>query len=94
MREAAKESATGPSEGFGMPEQVSSRVQLETIVGRILRRHGRDAILRNVIADSGRDIDIGHRLRGLLSVGIRSRFLGVSMSQSSLEQRIGLPKAC
>lgn len=91
MREAAKESATGPSEGFGMPEQVSSRVQLETIVGRILRRHGRDAILRNVIADSGRDIDVATAW-GLLSVGIRSRFLGVSMSQSSLEQRIGLPE--
>ena len=42
MREAAKESASDPSEGFGMPEQGSSRVQLETIVGRILRRNGRE----------------------------------------------------
>ena len=91
MREAAKESATGPSEGFGMPEQVSSRVQLETIVGRILRRHGREGILRHVITDSGRDIDVATAW-GLLSVGIRSRFLGVSMSQSALEQRIGLPE--
>jgi EmrB/QacA subfamily drug resistance transporter len=91
MREAAKESASGPSEGFGMPEQGSSRVQLETIVGRILRRNGREGILRNVLAHTGREIDVATAW-GLLTVGIRSQFLGVTATQSSLEQRIGLPE--
>ena len=91
MREAAKESAQGPAEGFGMPEQGSSRVQLETIVGRVLRRNERDGVLRRVIADSGHDIDVPTAW-GVLTVGIRERYLGVTATQSSLEQRIGLPE--
>ncbi|GAA4401050.1 MDR family MFS transporter [Tsukamurella soli] len=91
MREAASDSARGPSEGFGMPEAGSSEVQLETVIGRILRRQDRGRALAEAVARSGSPLDVPTAW-GVLGVGLPARILGLTATQSGIERHIGIPE--
>lgn len=90
MRDTTKESARGPSEGFAMPETGNSRVQLETIIGRILRRRDRGAVFEQVLADAHSRLDVPTAW-GILGPGLEEKFLGTSVTQREIERRIGIP---
>ncbi|CAM2903494.1 MDR family MFS transporter [Skermania piniformis] len=90
LRDAAAESARGMSEGFAVPDSDRSDVQLETIIGRILRRNGRQAFAR-AVGGSGSALDIPTAW-GILVVGLPAKHLDRDASQAAIENRIGIPE--
>ncbi|MFF0816764.1 MDR family MFS transporter [Rhodococcus sp. NPDC003318] len=91
MRDTAKDAARGPSEGFAVPDETTSEVQLETIIGRVLNRQDRGGALARALADSGSTLD-PPTAWGLLGVGLRAKHFRAVVTQSDIENRIGIPE--
>lgn len=89
MREAARESATGATEGFAVPDSTTSQTTLETIIGRILRTRGKTAF-RDALAASGSHLDVPTAW-GVLRAGMPARYLDRRMTQTAIENGIGIP---
>ncbi|MFT4200565.1 MDR family MFS transporter [Gordonia sp. (in: high G+C Gram-positive bacteria)] len=90
MRQAAKESATGASEGFAVPDSTTSDTVLETIIGRVLAGHNRRDAFQQALTASGSKLDIPTAW-GLMRAGLPPQYLGTALSQGAIEQRIGIP---
>ncbi|NMO00402.1 MFS transporter [Gordonia sp. TBRC 11910] len=89
MRQDAKDVARSPAEGFGMPDSSSSQTQLETIIGRVLRKRGRGA-LGDALAAAGSPLSVATAW-GLLRVGLPERYLDTEVGQADIERRLGIP---
>jgi EmrB/QacA subfamily drug resistance transporter len=89
MRGTTADAARGPGDGFAMPEGADADTQLETVIGRVLRRRGPEAGAL-VLARSGSTLDMPTAW-GLLGVHLRSELLETSTTQDDVEDQLRIP---
>jgi hypothetical protein len=88
MRGTAREAVRSPGEGFAMPTDPGSDAQLETLIGRIVRRNKN--LAADVLARAGVAVDIPTAW-GLLGVHMRDQVLGLPTSQADIEDQVRIP---
>jgi EmrB/QacA subfamily drug resistance transporter len=88
MRGTAREAVRGTGEGFAMPSDPSSDAQLETMIGRVVRRNRNAGA--EVLARSGVAADLP-AVWGLLGVHMRARVLDLTTRQEDIEDQLRVP---
>ena len=88
MRDTAAAGARGSGEGFAMPTGAESDIQLETVVGRVMR--ARQGAIDEVLALAGNPVDRATAW-GLLRVHLRDRALGASTTVADVEDQLRIP---
>jgi Na+/melibiose symporter-like transporter len=88
MRGTARELARDTGEGFAMPSEPTSDGQLETVVGRIMRRTRNP--YAEVLRRSGLDIDLPTAW-GVLNVHLASAVFDTWPRQELVEDRLRIP---
>jgi len=88
LRGTAQDAAKGAGEGFALPTDIDSEAQLETIIGRILRRQPDAGAW--VLSHSGSGLD-RPTAWAIFEVYLRRQVLGLPTTQLDVENRLGIP---
>ncbi|WP_051114730.1 MDR family MFS transporter [Actinokineospora enzanensis] len=88
IRGTARDAVRGSGEGFAMPSDPHSDMQLENMIGRILRHHPEASA--EVLRHSGLPLDIP-TVWGLVGIHLRSELLGVGTRPEDIEDQIRVP---
>jgi EmrB/QacA subfamily drug resistance transporter len=89
MRGTAADAARDPGAGFAIPESSNEDDQLETLVGRAVRRTDPTTAVQ-VLRDSGSGLDAAEAW-GVLQVFLHGALLERTAGEGSIEDRLGVP---